>query len=180
MKHTPESAGCDCKACPFSKNGRPHRAVLAMGPSRPVAIVVAESPGGEEVDRGEPLVGATGREFNATLEGVGLKRESLLLMNAMCCRPIQAKTEGDMARAVRACRPYVAAVLSDVDDNTPMLIAGKWAYCSVTGHDEGYANERGFLQPDIRPSTVGKTLRAAEHHKTIPVHPRGDGEDDAG
>lgn len=153
MRITPVTAGCDCASCPFAKDGKPHRPVLAVGPSRPIGVVLAESPGSEEVDKGEPLVGPTGREFDLALENAGLPRNELLLLNAMCCRPSASRSEGDMHAAVAACRPYVMAVLRSIPP-TPMFIAGKWAFVSATGKDKGHGNERGFLQRGMDSASV--------------------------
>ena len=176
---TPQSAGARCGGCPFAKAGKPDRPVLAVGSPRPVAVVIAESPGSEEVERGEPLVGPTGREFDAVLESAGLPRNHLLILNALCCRPKQSRSEKDMHDAVNACRPYVAAVLDTVHDSTPMLIAGKWAFVSITGRTKGHGNERGFIQKDIRPSTARRTEAAGKSSAGGTV-PEGDDSDDGG
>lgn len=174
---TPENSGARCGGCPFAKAGKPNRPVVAVGPSRPVAVVIAESPGSEEVERGEPLAGPTGKEFDATLESAGLPRHQLLIMYAMCCRPTAARTEKDLHDAVDACRPYVAAVLNQVHDDTPMLIAGKWAFVSITGRTKGHGNERGFLQADIRPSSAGRVVSRGHEGSEDDV-PEGEGDDD--
>ena len=48
---------------------------------------VAEAPGYDEDQQGEPLVGAAGRRFDRQLEAAGLKREDVWLDNAVHCRP---------------------------------------------------------------------------------------------
>lgn len=50
-------------------------------------LVIAEAPGAEEAERGEPLVGGAGRWFDSMARAAGLKREELTLANCIQCRP---------------------------------------------------------------------------------------------
>ena len=108
-------------------------------------MLIAESPGGEEVVVGEPLVGPTGRELNRVLLDAGLIREKLFILNAVACRPTEAKTEADMRRAVVACQPLFWAQLATVPADTPALICGKWAHFAATLEEKGVMKRRGFV-----------------------------------
>jgi uracil-DNA glycosylase family 4 len=50
-------------------------------------LVIAEAPGSEEAETGEPLVGGAGKWFNAMLPQAGLRREDLTLVNCINCQP---------------------------------------------------------------------------------------------
>lgn len=121
------------------------RPVFAVGPERPYGVLIAESPGGEEVAQGEPLVGPTGRELNRVLLDAGLVRERLLLINAVACKPVEPKTEADMRRAVVACQPLFWAQLVRVAAETPTLVCGKWAHFAAFGVEKGVMKRRGFV-----------------------------------
>lgn len=50
-------------------------------------LVVAESPGATEQEKGEPLVGESGQLFDKIAKCAGLKRDDLTLVNILNCRP---------------------------------------------------------------------------------------------
>ena len=171
---TPMTTGCRCEACPYSKDGKPNRPVLAVGLRRvekAVGIVVGESPGSEEVSRGEPFVGPTGRELDEAFANAQLDRTQLVIVNAIACKSKEPKDEVELETATWACRPYVKRVFELVTlfaprrATTPILMLGKWAWFSVTGKG-GFMNERGFLQVRIDTRTISavdnRTLQEAD------------------
>jgi uracil-DNA glycosylase family 4 len=56
-----------------------------LGPS--LRVVVAEAPGSEESVKGEPLVGSSGRIFDALCRKAGIQRDQLTIINTINCRP---------------------------------------------------------------------------------------------
>jgi uracil-DNA glycosylase family 4 len=61
-----------------------------VAPTVPVKselIVIAEAPGEEEQLQGAPLVGGSGRTFDALAKKAGLKREEMTVVNCINCRP---------------------------------------------------------------------------------------------
>jgi uracil-DNA glycosylase family 4 len=50
-------------------------------------LVIAEAPGKTEAEEGRPLVGGSGRIFDALMRKAGVSRESLTIANVMNCRP---------------------------------------------------------------------------------------------
>lgn len=50
-------------------------------------LVVAEAPGEEESIQLEPLVGGSGRRFDALSRAAGISRSTLTITNTICCRP---------------------------------------------------------------------------------------------
>lgn len=113
-------------------------------------MLVAESPGVEEVRQREPLVGPTGRELNRALLRAGLLRERLRIINAVACKPLEPKTPADMHKAVVACQPLFWDQLKGVPPETPTLVCGRWARLAVTGKSKGVGTVRGFIDEEFR------------------------------
>lgn len=139
-----KQAGCNCVECPFSFSRQPHKLAMPVGPLHPKGVIVCESPGREEVERDEVLVGPTGRELNRELLNVGLVREKLFLVNAIACQPKEPKTEHDMRKATECCKPLLQMFLKP-RTGAPMLLCGKWAAEAVRGEEKGALAHRGFV-----------------------------------
>lgn len=56
-----------------------------MGPS--LRLEVAEAPGAEEAEQGEPLVGGSGKIMNMLWRKAGVQRDALTIINTINCRP---------------------------------------------------------------------------------------------
>ena len=82
-----------------------------------VRLVIAEAPGKEEQEKGEPLVGGSGRIFDSLLRSARINRAGLTIINTIQCRPPDnvyptssdaksyiAKQEG--IRAINQCITY--------------------------------------------------------------------------
>ncbi len=146
----PRTLGADCASCPYAREGKAHKPVYASGPANPKAVLTGEGPGRDEEDLGRPFVGATGKELDDVLARNQIARDSLYLINATLCRPIN-KTEHTMQRAVKCCalafQTQVRAHLA-----LPNLTLGKhaWvAYASVTNSKlpkGGLEKGRGFVR----------------------------------
>lgn len=59
----------------------------AFGPSDASVMVIGEAPGAEELQRGEPFVGASGIELSLMLSEAGLVRSQFYLTNVLQTRP---------------------------------------------------------------------------------------------
>lgn len=153
------TAGAKCADCPFSRNGRPHGFVPAVGPTRPKGVMVGESPGSMEVEYNEPFVGLTGKELDAALDANGITRGSLRIINAIACKPVEPKTEKDMKKAADCCAPLFAYQLRGVPPRTPTIAMGKWAVYAVYGKHLPIVSRRGF--PDLA------SQRIMTHHPTF-------------
>lgn len=78
-----------CKGCPMQKK---HPEGVFVAPKLPtgtdlVRLVIAEAPGLNEAEMGEPLVGGSGKMFNKMLDRSGIARDGLTIMNVLQCRP---------------------------------------------------------------------------------------------
>ena len=78
--------GARCSECPLMNCGQ--------GPVPPTlppdidVLVVAEAPGGTEVQQGATLIGASGKELRRALQSAGARAERVGYTNAMLCMPI--------------------------------------------------------------------------------------------
>ncbi len=142
----------DCAHCPFAREGKPpHRPVVAEAPSgRPVAVLVGETPGENEVREGRPLTGTTGKELDYQLAKAGIARHRCLVINATCCRPPPGKTDQVLGRATKCCKPLFDAQLSKATggERLPTLAMGKWAAYAVSGKAAATEMGRGFVRED--------------------------------
>lgn len=140
----------NCKDCPFSKDGKPpHRPVLGeFNTDRPIAILVGEGPGDNEVRENRPFVGATGKELDRELARASIPRSKTVVLNATACKPSQGKTDQTMGRASKCCRPLFLKQLEVCDKQSvaPKLAMGKWAAYAVTGKAQATETSRGFLR----------------------------------
>jgi uracil-DNA glycosylase family 4 len=148
---------CNCKECPFAKDGRPpHIPVMGenaqQGPSLPasatIAVLVGEGPGENETREGRPFVGMTGKELDWKLANVKLPRHKLTILNATACKPPPGKTDQMLGRAAKCCKPLFDLQYAAHKDK-PTLAMGKWAAWAVTGKASGVEHSRGFIRGNV-------------------------------
>lgn len=155
---TPDEAAkiADCANCPFAKDGKPpHKPVLAQLPSsgKPIAVLIGEGPGENEVREGRPFVGTTGKELDTQLAKAGIPRHRCAVLNATACRPPPGKTDQILGRATKCCAALFKRQVASIEqasgcgfEQTPKLAMGKWAGYAVTGIPKGTEQSRGFLR----------------------------------
>lgn len=112
----------------------------------PRGIVLHDAPSQRDTDEGTPLSGPTGDKFDEALEAANLKREELLIFNAIACQPKEPRDEKEMIKAIECCA-YMREYYFSFAYDAPRLIMGKWANEAVgfTRALEGKAGARGFL-----------------------------------
>jgi uracil-DNA glycosylase family 4 len=86
-----QQLGARCDICPLRKGGElsGEEEWKPVGTERhqsATVIAIAESPGPEEVDRGRPLVGRSGGEWNDALRAVGKTRPEVDLTAVVLCK----------------------------------------------------------------------------------------------
>ena len=143
--------GARCGECPFAVKGcPPHRPVFGVGPDDAEGLLVAESPGDEEVEIGRPLVGVTGRQLDEELAEAGIKRSRLFIINAILCQPPRGASEHDRAAACDACRPAFLHQLRKLEPTIPVLAMGRWAHYQLRQTAKGVMDERGFIRREFK------------------------------
>lgn len=81
-------AGAECWRCALKESGQgPVMPTVPPEPHRIGVLVVAEAPGGTEVQTGTPLVGASGKEVRQALRAGGHDPTTTAYTNAILCRP---------------------------------------------------------------------------------------------
>ena len=98
--------GCErCLLCQGRAN--------VVGPSGDLSsrlVFVGEAPGATEDRTGKPFVGKAGKMLDRLLADNGLPRESIMITNAVKCRP--PNNRRPTREEVKACRPYLVEDLS--------------------------------------------------------------------
>lgn len=107
-------------------------------------LVIAEAPGSEEQQRGRPLVGGSGKLFDALCRQAGIHRSELSVLNSINCRPpnnihplsSEARSyisKSDAEAAVSQCfRRYVKPVIQGREWERIILL-GERALSVITG-----------------------------------------------
>lgn len=92
-----------CDRCPLCR-GRAN----VVGPSGDLSsrlVFMGEAPGATEDRLGKPFVGRAGKVLDRMLAENGLPRESIMITNAVKCRP--PNNRRPTKEEVEACRPYL-------------------------------------------------------------------------
>ncbi|MGZ6792233.1 MAG: uracil-DNA glycosylase [Mycobacteriales bacterium] len=105
-----------CTACPELAATR-STVVVGSGPADARLLVVGEAPGAEEDRTGLPFVGRSGQLLDRLLEGAGLPRAQVAVLNTVKCRPPGNRVPSRAETA--ACRPWTRAQL---DALSPALV----------------------------------------------------------
>ena len=63
----------------------------------PPIMLIGEAPGEQETLQGRPFVGKAGKNLNAFLEVVGLKREDIYISNVVKVRPTKVSPKGSVS-----------------------------------------------------------------------------------
>jgi uracil-DNA glycosylase family 4 len=119
---------------------------MGEGPSNPVGILVGEGPGREEREQGRPFVGSTGKQLDQELADAGLQRGRLFLVNATCCQPPPGRTAAQLEKAVKCCRPALAAQIKAQPQSLPIFAMGSAALKGISlKEDTSLDDVRGFI-----------------------------------
>jgi len=75
-----------CRECPIGKTY--DCVVRSFGcKNDPVAMVIGEAPGRDEIEEGQPFVGKSGKLLRLTLNEFGYRKNNTLISNVIPCRP---------------------------------------------------------------------------------------------
>lgn len=129
-----------CESCPL--HGQPR--VGAEGDASSCKyVLLGEAPGRDEVRKGLPFVGVSGRLLMKALEQIGVKREQCYITNAVKCKAPNNKVP---AAAVSACRPLLLDELRHVPPGVPIIALGQTARNALLPElkNEGVMAGRGW------------------------------------
>lgn len=132
-----KSLGARCSECPL--NGS--KPVLGYHPKhlhndtvRTQLIIVAESPGPNEVMQGEPLVGQAGFLLRRSLGRFGVELKDCIKTNAILCRPERKLSPSEWKKALDCCKPRLLKELQPYERGHKVILAlGARALQTLTG-----------------------------------------------
>ena len=119
--HQPQTR---CEGCPFRGPK-----VGSKGDIKASIVFVAESPGTQEVRKGDPLVGPSGRVFHQFVP----EDDSVLILNALECSPLKAlKNEKSLNAATHCCHNHLVEKVG-MHPRKIIIAMGNAALRSLTG-----------------------------------------------
>lgn len=122
--------------------------VLGEGDAHARLMLVGEAPGAQEEQQGRPFVGTAGKNLDAFLAGVSLRREALYITNAVKFRPTKQGASGRLSnrtptrQEVDLFRPWL---LEEIAAIRPAVVAtlGNTALRAVTGGAQSIGDVHG-------------------------------------
>ncbi len=128
-------------------------------PENPAFIIVAESPGHNEIRQGRPLIGASGQVVEKMLAKIGRHRSEVMLANCCLCMPIQDVDVALREKAAACCKPRLQAELAQFPGK-PVLTLGAVAARALIPQENLDA---------IDPPDTAKAVRKSQKHRQQPV-----------
>jgi len=117
-----------CKHCGLYTTGMPDRVPPDLG--QPGLLLIGEAPGSEEVNRGRPFSGMSGRDLDHYLYLAGVPRARWSVTNVVKCRP--PKNRDPYPDEILSCRRYLQ---DDIEKCSPRVIGtlGRFAARVILG-----------------------------------------------
>lgn len=109
----------------------------------PDICFVGEAPGAEEVERGEPFVGRSGKLLRECLSGLGMDTSRIYYANACCCRP--PGNRAPKADEIHACHDRLMHEIASVAPRVVVAL-GNSSLTSLLGGGTGITKRRGIYQ----------------------------------
>lgn len=131
----------NCTRCPLHE-GRT-KIVHSTGNFQADLMFVGEAPGADEDASGEPFVGRAGQLLTKIIEGIGMKREDVLIGNINRCRP-PANRQPTLPEA-HTCRPFLMREIAVVRPKV-IVVMGNTAMKNLLDTKEGITKLRGEFQ----------------------------------
>lgn len=97
---TPPDQVARCEGCPYRKG----RTCGTSGPEDSELCIIGEAPGREEVRRGAPFVGQSGKLLEKALEKANIDMSKAYLINSLSCLPTESPPSRE---AIESCRERV-------------------------------------------------------------------------
>jgi DNA polymerase len=131
----------NCTRCPLHE-GRT-KIVHSTGNIQADLMFVGEAPGADEDASGLPFVGRAGQLLTKIIEGIGMKREDVLIGNINRCRP-PANRQPTLPEA-HTCRPFLMREIAVVRPKI-IVVMGNTAMKNLLDTKEGITKLRGEFQ----------------------------------
>jgi DNA polymerase len=121
------------------------RTQVVFGSGSPDAdlVFVGEAPGFHEDQQGVPFVGQAGKLLDRLLEGIGLTRADVFVVNVLKCRP--PGNRDPLPEEIAACEPHLFRQIELIE---PKLVAtlGNFATKLLSGRPAGITRVHGQEQ----------------------------------
>ncbi len=130
-----------CTKCALAEG----RTQVVFGAGNPNAdlMFVGEAPGFHEDQQGVPFVGQAGKLLDRLLEGIGLTRADVFVVNVLKCRP--PGNRDPLPEEIAACEPHLFRQIELIE---PKLVAtlGNFATKLLSGKPAGITRVHGHEQ----------------------------------
>ncbi|AFD00821.1 uracil-DNA glycosylase, family 4 [Methanocella conradii HZ254] len=125
------------------------KVVVGSGPLDARIVLIGEAPGRNEDEKGEPFVGAAGRNLDALLEKSGIQRRDVYITNVVKCRP--PGNRPPRACEIEACHPYLQRQLEAISPKIIVLMGRTAAEAMLErkvnlGKEHGTVIEKGGIK----------------------------------
>ena len=127
-----------CTRCRLSA-GRT-QVVFGVGNPQADLVFIGEAPGFHEDKQGEPFVGAAGQLLTTLLGEIGLRREDVMIVNVLKCRP--PGNRDPLPDEIESCTPYLREQIRLVDPRIIMTL-GNFATRYILERPVGISRVRG-------------------------------------
>ena len=130
-----------CTKCALAKG----RTQVVFGSGNPNAelMFVGEAPGFHEDQQGVPFVGQAGKLLDRLLEGIGLTRPDVFVVNVLKCRP--PGNRDPMPDEIAACEPHLFRQIELIEP-TVVATLGNFATKLLSGKPAGITRVHGHEQ----------------------------------
>jgi DNA polymerase len=130
-----------CTRCALA-NGRT-QVVFGSGSPDADLIFVGEAPGFHEDQQGVPFVGQAGKLLDRLLQGIGLTRADVFVVNVLKCRP--PGNRDPLPEEIAACEPHLFRQIELIE---PKVVAtlGNFATKLLSGRPTGITRVHGHEQ----------------------------------
>lgn len=147
----------NCADCPLNIHNA--KFVPSVVPEKAEVAFVGEAPGVKEARKGIPFTGPSGQLLDTVMNHHGIKREEVVLTNAVLCRPPDNSTPPKSA--ITACRPRLESELREAGVKTVVALGNSAA--------ESLLGQSGVTKLRVGP---GKPAMWLEGVRVIPtLHP---------
>jgi DNA polymerase len=116
--------------------------VFGVGPMIADIMMVGECPGYWEDQKGEPFVGAAGKNLNSLLVEAGLRREDVYIANTLKCRP--PGNRDPLPEEIEACRPFLEGQIRAIKPKV-IIALGRFAAGELLGRYVVMGKEHGTV-----------------------------------
>ena len=134
-----EVAACQC--CPELVANR-NQTVFGVGNPSARLCFMGEAPGADEDRQGIPFVGRAGKKLTQIIEGCGLRRDDVYILNTLKCRP--PGNRNPLPDEVENCAGFLARQLEVIDPEF-ICCLGAVAAQNLLGTSETIGRLRGHF-----------------------------------